>query len=390
MKRLCWLLLALTACGDVTSAAIDAATTDGTVGADARIDAGAPRCGDHNRTQGEVCFGAPMSLIGTDVVYDARLADLDADGDLDVVYLIGDQFVAHVNSGGAFAPAGLPGATTEGLQLLARDLNNDGRAELINQSSAAIELWRADAGGFRHTRTGVVSPPARGTPGGVVLAELDGAAPAELVGIYPGSLMIGKIGAGLTLSLGSGVAFSSGAGAALAVARFDGDTLDDIVVGGAGGIVLYRGLAGGFAPVLVTAVSTAVTAVTAGDYNRDGTADIAFVESNGMGMMRGAGGGAFLGAIRRSVDGARPAIATGDIDGDGFADVALGVSNAGVHSIAILRGLDTGSLAQPVMIPIAVAPDYLHLDGDINGDGAPDLIVTNVNAQTVLIVPSDP
>lgn len=391
MRRLSWLPLFLAGCGNVTStdpdASIDARAIDAAV--DAAPDAPpVAQCGDGRRDPGEVCFGTAVSLVGTDVVYDARLGDIDSDNDRDVVYLIGDQFVAHVNANGTFSPTGLPGATAFATFLMARDLNGDGRVELIDQNDSSIELWRTNAGSFGQTRTGVVNLQARATPGGMVFAELDGAAPAEIVGVYSNLLAVAKLGANLGLSMGASASLNPGA-RSLDVGRLDGDMLDDIVVGSAGGITVHRGMAGGFAPTLTTPVATAVLGVAVGDFDRDGTGDIAFSEAGAVGVMRGAGAGAFLAPSRRPVAGATRAVDRADVDGDGRADLAVGVSGSS-RSIAVLRGQADGTLALPVLVPIAVTPDYVHFDGDINGDGAPDLLVTDINTQTVLVIPSNP
>jgi hypothetical protein len=391
MRSALLVLLAAAACGEVKNDTIDGPAGDPdapTTPIDAPV---APMCDDGVRVATEVCFAAPQTLIGTDVTYDARLADTDGDGDLDVVYLIGDQFYMNVNSGnGVYASSGIPGATTNGEFLAAHDVNGDGRADLVLAADDAMEYWRSDAAQtFVHNRAGRLTSFTGQQAGGVVFADLDGAAPPEQVALFSSQLVVGVIDGSQNMTTGVGVGVNSGQ-VALAVGRYDEDNRDDVLVGGGNGVLLYRGAANTFLSVLVSSVTTPVIGVASGDVDGDGKTDAFFAEATGVGVARGAGAGAFLAPSRTNLPGARRAMDAADIDGDGNDDLVVGVSTGGSFSLQFLRGQDDGTLAAPVSVPLPVEPDSVHFDGDINGDGSPDLIVTNVNFQTILVFSSSP
>jgi hypothetical protein len=72
-----------------------------------------------------------------------------------------------------------------------------------------------------------------------------------------------------------------------------------------------------------------------------------------------------------------------DLDGDGLADIAVANNVSG--SISLLRNVSTAdmmSFASPVVLGTGSAPGRMAL-ADIDGDGAPDLIVDNINDGTI-------
>ncbi|OOQ57312.1 FG-GAP-like repeat-containing protein [Mucilaginibacter pedocola] len=84
-------------------------------------------------------------------------------------------------------------------------------------------------------------------------------------------------------------------------------------------------------------------------------------------------------------------ICTADIDGDGKLDMAiLNTSSTGGTSISVLRNtsikgaINKASFAAPVNLPTGAAPTALALQ-DMDGDGKPDLVVTDKSENSVSI-----
>jgi hypothetical protein len=73
-------------------------------------------------------------------------------------------------------------------------------------------------------------------------------------------------------------------------------------------------------------------------------------------------------------------VATGDLNGDGKPDVVVVNSGTGTNgnSISILLATSGGAFTTPVNVPVGPSPADVAI-GDVNGDGRPDLVVTNSN-----------
>ena len=82
-------------------------------------------------------------------------------------------------------------------------------------------------------------------------------------------------------------------------------------------------------------------------------------------------------------------VAIGDIDGDGKPDIA--VTNLYSNTISVLRNtsspgsITSSSFAAPVDFTAGLGPNFVTIT-DIDGDKKPDLVVANYNAQTVSVL----
>jgi hypothetical protein len=75
-------------------------------------------------------------------------------------------------------------------------------------------------------------------------------------------------------------------------------------------------------------------------------------------------------------------VAIGDVDGDGVPEVI--VSNYSSHSISILRR-DRDSFALSATIPVGKYPDGIAV-GDLDGDGKADIVVANSEDNNISIL----
>ena len=76
-------------------------------------------------------------------------------------------------------------------------------------------------------------------------------------------------------------------------------------------------------------------------------------------------------------------VAVGDLNGDGIPDMA--VTNESDNNVSVLLGNGDGTFQQPKNYPTGAGPFSVAI-GDFNGDGIPDLAVANLNFNTVAVL----
>lgn len=121
-------------------------------------------------------------------------------------------------------------------------------------------------------------------------------------------------------------------------------------------------------------------AIAAGDFNRDGSVDLAIAvrdpNRNNVSILTGLGDGSFSESTL-DVDGEPTSVAIGDFTGDGLDDLVVSVS-AGISStnrLVLFAGQDNGSWQLADELPLSGEPAELAT-GDFNNDGALELAVT--------------
>jgi hypothetical protein len=125
---------------------------------------------------------------------------------------------------------------------------------------------------------------------------------------------------------------------------------------------------------------TVVDTMTAGDFNGDGVPDVAAVNSaiNEFGtvsILMGDGIGGFLPPVSYSVDGAVPVwAAVGDFNGDGTVDLAVSVTTTAVVSVLLGNGDSTFQGSVPYAVESGVQGITV---GDVNHDHQLDIVTAN-------------
>lgn len=272
------------------------------------------------------------------------------------------------------------------------DFNRDGKLDLVtaNDGGNSFSILLGDGTGHFTVTTTPLSEQAR--PWLIVAADMtnDGIPDVVIRGV-DGNPEVGRLFVYSGTGNGSFVlryatdAQSTNFGYALSVGDFNEDGRLDIVTtcsGCAGGIRILRNFGNaqfGSSPSFPAGSAPVYTAV--GDFNGDGKFDIAALNSAGanfgtVSILIGDGIGGFSSPTAYNLAGTFPAsIAVGDYNSDGSSDLAVAVSLPGSNngSTSVLLGNGAGSFAAAQNTDFVHAPTSVAT-ADLNNDGRLDLI----------------
>jgi len=316
-------------------------------------------------------------------------ADVDGDGDVDLAAINNSTGTVSVilNAGnGTFDPRVEYFTDYHPRSLAVGDLDGDGKPELAvaTGDTAAVHIFRNRGDGTFPAR---LDYPALYSPFALCAGDVDGDAFEDIVVAVPERNTISVMRNSGTGLFPARLDYPTGAyPSSIAIQDLDGDGTREIVVAnnnssGIGTVSVFRNLGSGvFAPRSDYAVGIQPTAVTVADLDGDGKPDLAVAKyhaanSGQLSVMLNRGNCEFSAARDYPVGSNPSAIATGDLNGDGAVDV-LAV-NSGGKSVSILVNHGDGTFEAPTNYVTATLPQYVGV-GDMNQDGHLDFAVVNV------------
>ena len=330
--------------------------------------------------------GSPVSVVA---------ADLNGDRKLDLAVAAIDSLeILFGNGDGTFqAPQVIntPGADVSTLAVA--DLNNDGKPDIVlidAGDGVALVLLNAGGGTFPGITGYIVGLTEDISQLFLMDFDWDGNNDMVFGAGHPDSLIAAEYTSALTVLFGNGDGTFSGIPAyplaggraavigGIAIADFNGDGKPDAVTGTNGGISLLTGQGNGTFTVQ-SVTSQGSTSLAAGDFTNNGKMDFIATNDNGVTVFLGGGNGTFqqgeqLSASSSGLIGAVVA----DFNGDGNLDFAVVDSLGGTSANALVYlGNGNGTFQSPRTVTVGSSPMSLQAL-DVNGDGKPDLVVTNL------------
>ena len=358
---------------------------------------------------GDGTFKSPANYSISGNVQALAAADLNADGNLDLVVPTGGSSAAiSVLRGNGDGTFGNPIVYTSNLlsiystSIAVADFNGDGKLDVALTNSegptnaVAIVLGNGD-GTFQN-------PPllysAGLLPTGVVTLDVNGDGKPDLA-VAGGYGVLSYFSLTTLINRGDG-SFANPVGFPVlqfpysaVTGDFNGDGKVDIATTSltqTGGVSVLLGKGDGtFQPHLDSPTGQSPTAIVAGDFNGDGKLDLVVADSSPtnalLSTLIGSGDGTFQNKFSQTLPGILGSLAVGDFNGDGKLDVAAVIQ--GTSAVSIFLGHGDGSFAAPVQYPtgpMLLSPPYHNvLVGDFNGDGKLDLAAATDNGIAILL-----
>jgi hypothetical protein len=359
-------------------------------------------------------FGMPTikTLTGLGTPTGIATGNFSTSGNLDLAVVDSASQTVRVLTGdgaGNFTPGATPATGTNPTGIVAGDLNHDGLADLAvaNAGSGTVSVLLNQGNGTFATSSTVSVGPTTGTGASAIIAfdvlgdgNLDLLTGNTLQNTF--SVLInrgnGSFQAAQDYAVPNGPAY-------LAAGDFNRDGKPDLAVtqstGAAVSVLINNtlptpapGAQSFFAPnVIPNANGNMADGIVAADFNHDGYPDtaVSYMEDNSVRVLIATGlGQNFNTSFADYPVGAQPySVATGDLNNDGYADLVT--ANAADKTISVLmnKGNGSGTFAAAVSYPVGWLP-YQVAIGDLNGDGIPDLAVTDYGDNTVSILYGQP
>lgn len=350
-----------------------------------------------------ISFTAGQTLAAPQNPNATAAGDFNRDGRMDLATTVDapDRVLVFFGTATGVFGAGVPVANLNGVgvrDILAADLDGDGDTDLIigeHNINAVQPLINQGNGFFVPGATAPVGDDTRG----MSMGDLDGDGDVDFAVANRGSDTVSIIRntAGVLTTVATLTAAERPT--STAIADFDGDGIRDVAVGinRTGSLSVFRNLGNATfaAGQSFSTLGQGADGIAAGDLNGDGKPDLGVAVNSDTGGLNALlvlrntsviGAISFAGAQTFATGGIEPgSVAIGDLDADGRRDVATANKTSG--NVSIFGNTSVGpaiTFAAPTLFATGASPESVTI-ADLNGNGTPELIVANRDSSTLSV-----